>query len=132
MTKPRIVIIGAGFGGLAAATALRRAEAGVWVVDRQTHHLFQALLYLVARAGLSPADIAWPIRSLLRRQKNARVLMGEVNAVDPAGKRVMLDGWPLSYDALVIATGATHGYFGRDEWAVHAPGLKTLDDATGI
>jgi NADH dehydrogenase len=132
MTKPRIVIIGAGFGGLAAATALRRADAEVLVVDRQNHHLFQPLLYQVATAGLSPADIAWPIRSLLRRQKNARVLMGEVGAVDAAGKRVFLDGRPLSYDALVIATGATHGYFGRDEWAVHAPGLKTLDDATGI
>jgi len=102
------------------------------VIDRRNYHLFQPLLYQVATAGLSPADIAWPVRSLLRRQENARVLMGEVTGVDPSRKVVLLDGRPIAYDGLVIATGATHGYFGRDEWAAHAPGLKTLDDATGI
>ncbi len=131
-TKPRIVIVGAGFGGLAIAKGLRRVPVDVKLIDRQNHHLFQPLLYQVATAGLSPADIAWPVRHLLRRQANTRVLMGEVTAVDPARKVVMLDAAPIAYDYLVLATGATHGYFGRDEWAVHAPGLKTLDDATAI
>ena len=130
--KPRIVIVGAGFGGLAVAAGLRRLPVDLTVIDRQNHHLFQPLLYQVATAGLSPADIAWPIRSLLRRQKNARVLMGEVTAVDAARKVVLLDGRPVAYDGLVLATGAAHGYFGRDEWAAHAPGLKTLDDATAM
>lgn len=132
LSKPRIIIVGAGFGGLAVAAGLRRAEVDLTVIDRQNHHLFQPLLYQVATAGLSPADIAWPVRSLLRRQANARVLMGAVTAVDPARKGVLLDGAPIAYDCLVLATGATHGYFGRDEWAEHAPGLKTLDDATAI
>ena len=132
VSKPRIVIVGAGFGGLAAAEGLKHIPVDVTLIDRQNHHLFQPLLYQVATAGLSPADIAWPVRHLLRRQANARVLMGEVTAVDPARKVVMLDAGPIAYDYLVLATGATHGYFGRDEWAVHAPGLKTLDDATGI
>ena len=131
-TKPRIVIVGAGFGGLAVAQGLRRADAEVTLIDRQNHHLFQPLLYQVATAGLSPAEIAWPIRHLLRRQANTRVLMGEVTAVDPARKVVMLGASPIAYDVLVLATGATHGYFGHDEWAEHAPGLKTLDDATAI
>jgi NADH dehydrogenase len=130
--KPRIVIVGAGFGGLAVAAGLRGLPVDLTVIDRQNHHLFQPLLYQVATAGLSPADIAWPIRSLLRRQQNARVLMGEVTAVDTARKVVLLDGRPVAYDGLVLATGATHGYFGRDEWAAHAPGLKTLDDATAM
>ncbi len=132
VSKPRIVIVGAGFGGLAAAEGLKRLPVDVTLIDRQNHHLFQPLLYQVATAGLSPADIAWPVRHVLRRQANARVLMGEVTAVDPARKVVMLDAGPIAYDYLVLATGATHGYFGRDEWAVHAPGLKTLDDATAI
>jgi len=132
VSKPRIVIVGAGFAGLAAAEGLKHIPADVTVIDRQNHHLFQPLLYQVATAGLSPADIAWPVRHVLRRQANARVLMGEVTAVDPARRVVMLDAGPIAYDYLVLATGATHGYFGRDEWAVHAPGLKTLDDATGI
>ncbi len=131
-TKPRIVIVGAGFGGLAVAEALRHADADVTLIDRQNHHLFQPLLYQVATAGLSPADIAWPVRYLMRRQPNTRVLMGEVLAVDPARKVVTLDAGPIAYDCLVLATGATHGYFGRDEWARHAPGLKTLDDATAM
>jgi NADH:ubiquinone reductase (H+-translocating) len=131
-TRPRIVIVGAGFGGLTAARGLAGLDAEVTVIDRQNHHLFQPLLYQVATAGLSPAEIAWPVRRLLRRQANARVLMGEVTAVDPARRVVLLDARPIAYDHLVIATGATHGYFGRDEWAEHAPGLKTLDDATAI
>ena len=131
-TKPRIVIVGAGFGGLAVAQGLRRADADVTLIDRQNHHLFQPLLYQVATAGLSPAEIAWPVRHLLRRQANTRVLMGEVTAVDAGRKVVMLGGRPIAYDVLVLATGATHGYFGHDEWAAHAPGLKTLDDATAI
>ena len=132
VSNPRIVIVGAGFGGLAAAEGLKRLAVDVTLIDRQNHHLFQPLLYQVATAGLSPADIAWPVRHLLRRQSNTRVLMGEVTAVDPARRVVMLDAGPIAYDYLVLATGATHGYFGRDEWAVHAPGLKTLDDATAI
>jgi NADH dehydrogenase len=131
-TKPRIVIVGAGFAGLAVARGLARLPADVTLIDRQNHHLFQPLLYQVATAGLSPADIAWPVRHLLSRQPNARVLMGEVTAVDAARKVVMLEAGPIAYDCLVLATGATHGYFGRDEWAAHAPGLKTLDDATAI
>ena len=131
-TKPRIVIVGAGFGGLAVAQSLRRFEADITLIDRQNHHLFQPLLYQVATAGLSPADIAWPVRYLMRRQPNTRVLMGEVRGVDPARKVVTLDAGPIAYDCLVLATGATHGYFGRDEWARYAPGLKTLDDATAM
>ncbi len=131
-SKPRIVIVGAGFGGLATAQGLRSVDADITLIDRQNHHLFQPLLYQVATAGLSPAEIAWPVRRLMRRQLNTRVLMGEVTSVDAARKVVMLDAAPIAYDFLVIATGATHGYFGRDEWAKHAPGLKTLDDATAI
>ncbi len=130
--KPRIVIVGAGFGGLAVAQGLRRVAAEITLIDRQNHHLFQPLLYQVATAGLSPADIAWPVRHLMRRQANTRVLMGEVRAVDPVRKVVMLGEGPVAYDFLVLATGASHGYFGREEWAAHAPGLKTLDDATAI
>jgi NADH dehydrogenase len=131
-SKPRIVIVGAGFAGLAVARGLARLAADVTLIDRQNHHLFQPLLYQVATAGLSPADIAWPVRHLVRHQPNARVLMGAVTGVDAARKVVMLEGGPVAYDCLVLATGATHGYFGRDEWAAYAPGLKTLDDATEI
>ena len=130
--KPRIVIVGAGFAGLAVAQGLRRERVDITLIDRQNHHLFQPLLYQVATAGLSPAEIAWPVRHLMRRQANARVLMGEVTAIDTARKVVTLDRGPIAYDMLVLATGATHGYFGRDEWASYAPGLKTLDDATAI
>ena len=111
---------------------LRRLPVDITLIDRQNHHLFQPLLYQVATAGLSPAEIAWPVRHLMRRQANAHVLMGEVTAVDPVRKVVMLHAGPIAYDHLVLATGATHGYFGRDEWAEHAPGLKSLDDAIGI
>ena len=127
-----VVIVGAGFGGLAVAKRLAAVPVEVTLIDRQNHHVFQPLLYQVATAGLSPADIAWPIRQLGRRQQNTRVLMGDVTSVDAARKVVVIAGRPIAYDWLVLATGATHSYFGRDEWAVHAPGLKDLDDAIGI
>jgi NADH dehydrogenase len=130
--SPQVVIVGAGFGGLKAARGLARAPVDITLIDRQNHHLFQPLLYQVATAGLSPAEIAWPVRHLLRRQRNVRVLMGEVTAVDATRRVVMLGDGPISWDWLVLATGATHGYFGHDEWAQHAPGLKDLDDATSI
>jgi NADH dehydrogenase FAD-containing subunit len=130
---PRVVIVGAGFGGLAAAKALRRAPCDVLVIDRRNYHLFQPLLYQVATAALSPADIASPIRSILARQKNARVLMARVAGIDAARKRVRLqDGRDEPFDHLVVATGARHAYFGHDEWEKHAPGLKKIDDATDI
>jgi NADH dehydrogenase len=126
----RVVIIGGGFGGLYAARALRRAEVDVIVVDRRNHHVFQPLLYQVAMAALSPGDIASPIRWILRRQRNVEVLLATVEAVDPARKVVVFaDGERLPFDFLIVATGATHAYFGHDEWRSRAPGLKTLDDA---
>ena len=130
--RPKVVIVGAGFGGLEAARALRRADVDVTVVDRQNHHCFQPLLYQVATAALSPADVAWPIRHILRKQKNATVLMADVRGVD-TGKRVLrTDQIDIPYDYLVLATGATHSYFGHDEWADVAPGLKRIEDATRI
>ncbi len=131
--KPEIIIIGAGFGGLAAARGLRRARANVTLIDRQNHHLFQPLLYQVATAALSPADIAAPIRAIVRNYRNTRVLLDSVASVDTAGHRVLLEsGTALPYDALVIATGARHSYFGRDAWAADAPGIKTIDDAIRV
>ena len=130
--KPRVVIIGAGFGGLEAAKALRRAEADVIVIDRHNHHCFQPLLYQVATAALSPADIAWPIRHILRPQRNATVLMEEVRGIDPEKKVVQAQYGEIAYDYLIIATGATHSYFGHDEWSKFAPGLKRIEDATRI
>ena len=133
VTQPHVVIVGAGFGGLAVAHGLAGSGVAITLVDRQNHHVFQPLLYQVATAGLSPADIAAPIRSIVKRDKDTRVLLGEVIGVDPHSRRVMLaDGAALDYDALVIATGARHSYFGRDEWAEHAPGIKTIDDATRV
>ncbi len=129
---PRVVIIGGGFAGLAAAQALRHAPVVVTVLDRRNHHLFQPLLYQVATAGLSPGDIASPIRWILRRQKNVRVLLGEAQAIDPAARTVTYDAGVLAYDYLILATGATHAYFGHDDWAAVAPGLKNLDDALEI
>jgi NADH dehydrogenase len=129
-TLPHVVILGGGFGGLYAARSLLDAPVRVTVVDRQNHHLFQPLLYQVATATLSPGEIASPIRGLLGRE--ATVLLAEVTGVDVAGKRVLLADGELSYDYLVIATGATHSYFGHDEWAKHALGLKTVDDALEI
>jgi NADH dehydrogenase len=130
--RPRVVIVGGGFAGLAAARGLARAPVDVTLVDRTNHHLFQPLLYQVATAGLSPAEIAYPIRRILRRQANARVLLGEAVEIEPAAKRVRLGDGELPYDALVVAAGAGHSYFGKDEWEAHAPGLKTLEDALEI
>jgi NADH:ubiquinone reductase (H+-translocating) len=130
--RPNVVIVGAGFGGLEAAKALARASVDVTVIDRQNHHCFQPLLYQVATAALSPAEIAWPTRHILRRQVNATVLMAEVTGVDAEGRRVLTSAGPIPYDYLVLATGATHSYFGHDDWAEFAPGLKRIEDATRI
>lgn len=130
--RPRVVVLGGGFGGLWAARSLRRARVDVVLIDQKNHHVFQPLLYQVATAGLSPGDIASPIRYILRRQRNVQVLLGEAQAIDVAVRRVHLDIGQVPYDALIVATGATHAYFGNDEWQAHAPGLKTLDDALAI
>jgi NADH:ubiquinone reductase (H+-translocating) len=127
-----VVILGAGFGGLEAAKALRRAPVNVTVIDQQNHHCFQPLLYQVATAALSPADVAWPIRHILRVQQNATVLMAEVVGVDTAQRQVQTHSGAIAYDQLIVATGATHSYFGHDEWAGVAPGLKHIEDATRI
>ncbi len=130
---PQVVIVGAGFAGLTAARALRGAPVRVTVVDRHNHHLFQPLLYQVATAALNPADISAPIRHVLRNQLNAQVVLGEVAAMDLEARRVKLaDGVELPYDHLIVATGATHSYFGHDDWAPLAPGLKTIEDALEI
>jgi putative oxidoreductase len=129
---PRVVIVGAGFGGLTCAMALRRAPVAVTLIDRANHHLFQPLLYQVATASLSPGDIATPIRPLFRDAFNIRVLYGAVSAVDPHAQMVHLSAARVPYDYLVLASGATHGYFGKDEWQALAPGLKRLEDATEI
>ena len=127
---PHVVIVGGGFGGLEAAKALRKAPVRVTVLDRHNHHLFQPLLYQVAMAALSPGDIAAPIRAVLRQQRNTRVLLAEVTAIDLAGRSVSLaDGERLSYDYLILAAGSRTSFFGHDEWEPLAPGLKTIDDA---
>ena len=131
--KPRIVIVGSGFGGLEAARALKHAPVEITLVDKTNHHLFQPLLYQVATAGLSAPAIAAPVRYLFRKQPNVTTLLGEVTSIDTARREVMLDGGPaLPYDHLIVAPGAGHSYFGRDDWARYAPGLKTLDDAFEI
>ena len=130
--RPQVVIVGAGFGGLTAARALAKADVDVTLVDKRNHHVFQPLLYQVATAALSPADIAGPIRSIVKDQANIRVLLDRVTGVDVAEKRVRLAASSVDYDWLVLATGARHSYFGRDDWAEHAPGLKTIDDATAV
>jgi NADH dehydrogenase len=129
---PRIVIIGAGFGGLWAASALARAPAQVTVIDEHNYHLFQPLLYQVATAGLSPADIAAPIRGILSRQRNAHVVLGHVIGIDKDQRVVRLRDREVPYDWLVVASGARHAYFGHEEWAPFAPGLKNIDDATRL
>ena len=134
---PHVLILGGGFGGLWATRALANAPVRITLVDRTNHHLFQPLLYQVATAGLSAPDIAAPLRHILHRQRNVTVLLGEARGIDLAGKRVVLDDagegcGSLDYDTLIVATGATHAYFGHEDWAVHAPGLKTLDDALAI
>ena len=130
---PHVLVLGGGFGGLWATRALRTAPVRITLVDRSNHHLFQPLLYQVATAGLSAPDIAAPLRHILRRQRNVTVRMAEAGAIDLDARAVQLaDGERIAYDYLVVATGATHAYFGRDDWAAHAPGLKTLDDALAI
>jgi NADH:ubiquinone reductase (H+-translocating) len=131
-SRPRIVIVGAGFGGLTAAKALAKASADITVIDRRNYHLFQPLLYQVATAGLSPADIAAPIRAILGRQKNTTVLLGKVTGIDTAARDVLIDSQRVPYDYLILATGARHAYFGHEEWAAVAPGLKKIEDATDI
>ena len=133
MAEPHVVIVGGGFGGLWAARTLAGQPVRVTLVDRSNHHVFQPLLYQVATATLSPGDIASPIRWILRYARNVRVILGAATSIDPARKVVQLDGGEsLTYDYLIVATGARHSYFRRDDWAPFAPGLKTLDDALEI
>ncbi|SYZ72327.1 FAD-dependent pyridine nucleotide-disulphide oxidoreductase [Candidatus Zixiibacteriota bacterium] len=128
----RVVIIGGGFGGLYAALSMRRLSAQITLIDRRNFHLFQPLLYQVATGALSPADIASPLRAVLKRQKNTRVVMGEVVDIDVAGRKVILSDGQIPYDVLIVATGSRHHYFGHDNWENVAPGLKTIEDATEI
>jgi NADH dehydrogenase len=130
--RPQVVIAGAGFGGLEACKALAKAEADVTLVDAYNHHCFQPLLYQVATAALSPADVAWPIRAIVRKQKNVRVIMARITGIDVHARRVHTTELDLAYDYLVLATGTTHSYFGHDDWAPFAPGLKHIADATEI
>ena len=122
-TTPHLVVLGGGFGGLWATRGLASAPVRITLVDRTNHHLFQPLLYQVATAGLSAPDIAAPLRHILRRQANVVVRLDDVRAIDVDARRVVLAGGTLDYDVLVVATGATHAYFGHDDWAAHAPGL---------
>ena len=126
---PRVYIVGGGFAGLAAAKALSGAPVAVTLLDRRNHHVFQPLLYQVATASLSPADISAPIRTVLRGQKNCEVVLAEVTGVDTSKRRLIVTGGYAAYDYLILAAGATHAYFGHDEWAVNAPGLKSIEDA---
>ncbi len=128
--RHQVVILGGGFGGLTAARALRREPVDVTLIDRRNFHLFQPLLYQVATGSLSPGNISAPLREILKRQKNARVLLGEAAGVDVAGRRVLLKDGEVTYDTLIVATGARHSYFGHDDWGTFAPGLKTIEDAT--
>lgn len=128
----RVVVVGAGFGGLSAVRALRRAPVAITVIDRENHHTFQPLLYQVATAALAAPDVAWPVRSMLRDQPNARVVMAEVTGVDTAARHVLTDRGTFDYDWLVLATGSTHSYFGHDEWEPFAPALKRVADAAVI
>jgi NADH dehydrogenase len=130
--RPRVAILGGGFGGLEAAKALRRAPVDITLIDRRNHHLFQPLLYQVATAALNPSNIAAPIRRVVRHQKNIEVVLGEAVAIDAPGRRVLLADGEVPYDYLIVAAGATHAYFGHDNWAQFAPGLKTIEDATDI
>src|SRR6201997_3491379 len=128
--RPRIVIVGAGFGGLVAAQNLARVAAEIVIIDRRNHHLFQPLLYQVATAALSPADIAAPIRGILSRQPNTVVILGTVTGIDLAGRTVLLGDRRVRYDQLVIGTGARESYFGHDEWSAVTSGLKSIEEAT--
>src|SRR6202044_244611 len=129
----RVVIVGAGFGGLAVAQGLAGAQVSVTIVDQRNHHLFQPLLYQVGTASLATSEIAWPIRHLMRKRREVTTLLGVATGVDTRSRTVSLeDGGTTNYDTLVLATGARHAYFGHDEWEPYAPGLKTLEDATSI
>ena len=130
--RPHVVIVGCGFGGLAATRALADTDVDVTLIDRENHHTFQPLLYQVASAGLNPSDIAQPIRHIVRKQENVRVLLGEVTGIDLEASAVQTADGVIAYDHLVLATGATHSYFGNDSWAEFAPGLKSIDDALDI
>ena len=130
--RKRVVVVGGGFGGLWLVRALASANADITLIDRSNHHLFQPLLYQVATAGLAAPSIAAPLRHILRRQTNVEVLLGEVQAIDLAAHRVYLGEQAFDYDYLVVASGATHAFFGHHDWAQHAPGLKNLDDALAI
>ena len=132
-TGHRVVILGGGFGGLYAAKALKKAPVQVTLLDRRNFHLFQPLLYQVATGALSPGEVASPLRSVLSRQKNTRVLLGQAVDLDVDNKRVILDdGQPVEYDSLIVATGSTDSYFGHDNWRRNAPSLKTIEEATEI
>jgi NADH dehydrogenase len=126
---PHVLVLGGGFAGLWCTRALASAPVRITVVDRTNHHLFQPLLYQVATAGLAAPSIAAPLRHILRAQDNVTVLLGELRSIDVAARRVLLEDRAIEYDYLLVASGSTHAYFGRDHWAAHAPGLKTLDDA---
>jgi NADH dehydrogenase len=130
--KTRVVIVGGGFGGLYAAKRLGRAPVSLTLVDRRNFHLFQPLLYQVATGALSPGEIASPLRAVVGRNRNTEVVLGEVRDLEPVNRRLILDNGELPYDELIVATGATHSYFGHDEWAAVAPGLKTIENATAI
>ena len=130
--RHRVVILGGGFGGLGAALRLGRAPVEVTLIDRCNYHLFQPLLYQVATGSLSPANISSPLRNILKRQKNTRVLLAEATGVDVANRRVILSDGAVEYDTLIVATGSSHQYFGHQEWAAYAPGLKTVEDATDM
>src|SRR5690348_3762785 len=131
--RAKVVIIGAGFGGIEAAKELRGASVELTLIDRQNHHCFQPLLYQIATAALSPADVAWPIRAILSRQANLRVVMAEVTGIDRNLRQVITEpGHAYPFDYLVLASGATHSYFGHEEWATFAPGLKRIGDAIEI
>lgn len=131
--RRRVVIVGAGFGGLWAVKRLKGAPVDILLIDQRNHHLFQPLLYQVATASLAPSEVAWPIRAMLHDRKDVTTILGTVAGVDPAARAVRLaDGGAVRYDTLILATGARHGYFGHDEWEAAAPGLKTIEDATAI
>ncbi len=130
--RPHVMIIGGGFAGLSAAKALANAPVRVTLLDRRNHHLFQPLLYQVAMAALNPSDVAYPIRAILRRQANTQVLLAEARHIDLAQRRITLDNGAMTYDYLIVASGASHSYFGNDQWAKFAPGLKSIDDALDI
>lgn len=132
MNKPKVIIIGGGFGGLTAAQQLKHADIDLKIIDRNNYHLFQPLLYQVATAALSPGDIASPIRGILKGHENTQVVLGDVKEIDRANKRVILDNEEFEYDYLIVATGSTHSYFGNEKWEKYAPGLKTIKDALTI